>query len=185
MRIINVAQLAHIMMTGRGCASIQKRRIGRTLRMKLMCANAGGKVMIVSEYFTFEGESYVKASTYDEVLYKLKRANDKVSDLKSKLEKSEAENTSLMDSHIKLYNDAKDTIRCLKDENTSLKHRLQNMIDVCDGSCFLDEQNDRDKLIAELQDQHQQDCIRYNDMRTAYLVTLDELARLREQFGIG
>lgn len=44
---------------------------------------------------------------------------------------------------------------------------------------------DRDTLIAELQDQYQQDCIRYNDMRTAYLVTLDELARLREQFGIG
>lgn len=38
---------------------------------------------------------------------------------------------------------------------------------------------------AKLQDQHQQDCIRYNDMRTAYLVTLDELARLREQFGEG
>lgn len=38
---------------------------------------------------------------------------------------------------------------------------------------------------ANLQDQHQQDCIRYNDMRTAYLVTLDELARLREQFGVG
>lgn len=38
---------------------------------------------------------------------------------------------------------------------------------------------------AKLQGQHQQDCIRYNDMRTAYLVTLDELARLREQFGIG
>lgn len=38
---------------------------------------------------------------------------------------------------------------------------------------------------AKLQDQHQQDCIRYNDMRTAYLVTLDELAKLREQFGVG
>lgn len=43
----------------------------------------------------------------------------------------------------------------------------------------------KDTLIAKLQDQHQQDCIRYNDMRTAYLVTLDELARLREQFGAG
>ena len=43
----------------------------------------------------------------------------------------------------------------------------------------------KDTLIAKLQDQHQQDCIRYNDMRTAYLVTLDELARLREQFGVG
>ena len=43
----------------------------------------------------------------------------------------------------------------------------------------------KDALIADFQDQHQQDCIRYNDMRTAYLVTLDELARLREQFGMG
>lgn len=43
----------------------------------------------------------------------------------------------------------------------------------------------KDTLIAKLQDQHQQDCIRYNDMRTAYLVTLDELAKLREQFGVG
>lgn len=141
--------------------------------------------MIVSEYFTFEGESYVKAATYDEVLYKLKRANDKVSDLKSKLEKSEMENASLQDSHIKLYNDTKDTIRCLKDENKSLKQRIKDLEDVCDGSRFSDEEDDRDKLISELQDQHQQDCIRYNDMRTAYLVTLDELARLREQFVAG
>ena len=43
----------------------------------------------------------------------------------------------------------------------------------------------KDTLIAKLQDQHQQDCIRYNDMRIAYLVTLDELAKLREQFGVG
>ena len=183
-RIKNTVGIAHIMMIGLGHVLIQKHMIEQILRMKPMCAIAGGKVMIVSEYFTFEGESYVKAATYDEVLYKLKRANDKVSDLKSKLEKSEMENASLQDSHIKLYNDTKDTIRYLKDENKSLKQSLQNMTDVCDGSCFSDEEDDRDKLIAELQDQHQQDCIRYNDMRTAYLVTLDELARLREQFGI-
>lgn len=73
----------------------------------------------------------------------------------------------------------------LKDENTALKQRIKDLEDACDGSCFSDEKDERDKLIAELQDQHQQDCIRYNDMRTAYLVTLDELARLREQFGIG
>lgn len=43
----------------------------------------------------------------------------------------------------------------------------------------------KDTLIAKLQDQHQQDCIRYTDMRIAYLVTLDELAKLREQYGVG
>ena len=45
--------------------------------------------------------------------------------------------------------------------------------------------NSKSYDFAKLQDQHQQDFIRYNDMWTAYLVTLDELARLREQFGIG
>ena len=73
----------------------------------------------------------------------------------------------------------------LKAENTALKQRIKDLEDVCDGSCFSDGEDEKDKLIAELQDQHQQDCIRYNDMRTAYLVTLDELARLREQFGTG
>ena len=67
----------------------------------------------------------------------------------------------------------KNRIEELKAENTALKQRIKDLED------------ERDKLIAELQDQHQQDCIRYNDMRTAYLVTLDELARLREQFGVG
>ena len=140
--------------------------------------------MIVSEYFTFEGESYVKAATYDEVLYKLKRANDKVSDLKSKLEKSEMENTSLQDSHIKLYNDTKDTIRYLKDENKSLKQSLQNMTDVCDGSCFSDEEDDMDKLIAELQDQHQQDCIKINQLHVTIDTLVDKYSRLRKTAGM-
>ena len=140
--------------------------------------------MIVSEYFTFEGESYVKAATYDEVLYKLKRANDKVSDLKSKLEKSEMENASLQDSHIKLYNDTKDTIRYLKDENKSLKQSLQNMTDVCDGSCFSDEEDDRDKLIAELQDQHQQDCIKINQLHVTIDTLVDKYSRLRKSVGM-
>lgn len=38
---------------------------------------------------------------------------------------------------------------------------------------------------AKLQDQHQKDCIRINDLRTSYLITVDELAKLREQFGVG
>lgn len=83
--------------------------------------------------------------------------------------------------------------RELKAKNTALKQHIKDMEDICDGSCFSDyeelpygnEPEEKDALIAKLQDQHQQDCIRYNDMRTAYLVTLDELARLREQFGAG
>ena len=81
----------------------------------------------------------------------------------------------------------------LNDENTALKQHIKDLEDVCDGICFSDyedlpfggDEDEKDALIAKLQDQHQQDCIRYNDMRTAYLVTLDELAKLREQFGVG
>lgn len=140
--------------------------------------------MVVSKYYTFEGKDFVEADTYNEVLYKLKRANDKVYDLKSKLEKSEMENTSLQDIHIKLYNDTKDTIRYLKDENKSLKQSLQNMTDVCDGSCFSDEEDDRDKLIAELQDQHQQDCIKINQLHVTIDTLVDKYSKLRKTVGM-
>ena len=81
----------------------------------------------------------------------------------------------------------------LKAENTAIRQHIKDLEDVCDGICFSDyedlpfggDEDEKDALIAKLQDQHQQDCIRYNDMRTAYLVTLDELAKLRDQFGVG
>lgn len=63
----------------------------------------------------------------------------------------------------------------LKKENKDLFWKLKSM----------QEENDLEALIYELQDQHQQDCIRYNDMRTAFLKTVDELAMLRKQFGVG
>lgn len=88
----------------------------------------------------------------------------------------------IISKRAKELNDENDLVKA---ENASLKQRIKDLEDICDGSCFSDGEDEKDKLIAELQDQHQQDCIRYNDMRTAYLVTLDELARLREQFGVG
>jgi DNA-binding Xre family transcriptional regulator len=41
-----------------------------------------------------------------------------------------------------------------------------------------------EELCKDLQDQHQHDCIRYNDMRTAFLKAVDELVTLRKQFGV-
>ena len=43
----------------------------------------------------------------------------------------------------------------LNDENTALKQRIKDLENVCDGSCFSDEEDERDKLIVELKDQHQ------------------------------
>lgn len=91
------------------------------------------------------------------------------------------------------YQTAKRDVDELKAENTALKQHIKDMEDVCDGSCFSDyedlpfgdDEDERDKLIAKLQDKHKQDFIRLNDMRTAYIVTIYELAKLIEQFGVG
>ena len=69
----------------------------------------------------------------------------------------------------------------LEEERIRLNRERDKLIDERNNLL----ENSKAYDFAKLQDQHQQDCIRYNDMRTAYLVTLDELARLREQFGIG
>lgn len=104
--------------------------------------------------------------------------------LKDEIVRLDRENTDLQNSHIKLYNDTKDTIRCLKDENKSLKQRIKDLEDVCDGSRFSDEEDDRDKLISELQDQHQQDCIRINDLTTTVHVLARLYSTLRKNVGM-
>lgn len=145
---------------------------------KLESGICGGSPCIVSEFHSFEEESWIKATTYDDVLLRLKKANERITDLEQDILNKSTDELKQVE---KLSSENKS----LKDENKALKQRIKDLEDICNGSCFSDEEDDRDKLIDELQDQHQQDCIRYNDMRTAYLVTLDELARLREQFGEG
>ena len=90
----------------------------------------------------------------------------------------EKENSDIQNSHMKLYNDTKDEIRELKAEIERLRMKCgETPCKECDF--------DIEAVIVGLQDQHQQDCIRYNDMRTAFLKTVDELAMLRKQFGVG
>ena len=72
----------------------------------------------------------------------------------------------------------------LEEENESLKQRIKDLEDVCDGSCFSDEEDDRDKLISELQDQHQQDCIRINDLTTTVHVLAGLYSTLRKTVGM-
>lgn len=168
------------------------------------------------------GKNYIE---YDQVI-KI------ITEYEKTIRKLEKESENIQDSHMKLYNDTKDEIHRLKDENTTLKAENQRSSDslkeiensllyagryseslleknkellwklkeyeksdppkkFCgdcpceDGLPFSDDELDVDALISELQDQHQQDCIRYNDMRTAFLKTVDELAMLRKQFGVG
>lgn len=71
----------------------------------------------------------------------------------------------------------------LKAENKSLKQRIKDLEDVCDGSCFYDGEYEKDKLIAKLQDQHQQDCIRINDLTTTVRVLAGLYSTLRKNAG--
>ena len=72
----------------------------------------------------------------------------------------------------------------LNDENTVLKQYIKDMEDVCDGSCFSDGEDERDKLIAELQDQHQQDCIKINQLHVTIDTLVDKYSRLRNTVGV-
>ena len=72
----------------------------------------------------------------------------------------------------------------LKAENTAFKQRIKDLQDVCDGSFFYDEEDERDKLIAELQDQHQQDCIKINQLNVTIDTLVDKYSRLRKNVGM-
>ena len=72
----------------------------------------------------------------------------------------------------------------LKAENTAFKQRIKDLQDVRDGSFFSDEEDERDKLIAELQDQHQQDCIKINQLHVTIDTLVDKYSRLRKTAGV-
>lgn len=144
---------------------------------KLESGICGGSPCIVSEFHLFEGESWIRATTYDDVLLRLKKANERITDLeqdifnKSTDELKQAENLSSEN-------------KSLKDENKALKQRIKDLEDICNGSCFSDEEDEKDKLIAELQDQHQQDCIRINDLTTTVRVLAGLYSTLRKNVGM-
>lgn len=124
----------------------------------------------------------------NELNNRIKTQREKINSLQMELEEEKGKTITVFDGGITMRADIwriVDENKSLRDENKALKQRIKDLEDVCDSKYYVAEESELNKIIAKLQDQHQQDCIRYNDMRTAYLVTLDELARLREQFGIG
>ena len=72
----------------------------------------------------------------------------------------------------------------LRKENKMLKQRIKDLEDICNGSCFSDEEDEKDKLIAELQDQHQQDCIKINQLHVTIDTLVDKYSRLRKTAGM-
>lgn len=118
----------------------------------------------------------------------VKTQREKIDSLLKELEEEKGKTIVVSDGMITMRADMWEALNEnmeLKAENKALKQRIKDLEDVLDSKYYTAEESELNKLIVELQDQHQQDCIRYTDMRIAYLVTLDELAKLREQFGVG
>lgn len=200
---------------------------------KLESGICSGSPCIVSEFHSFEGESWIRATTYDDVLLRLKKANERIADLEKdrfnksmdelkRIEKLSSENKSLKQQNDYLKNifetayipesaesmlrktgfsqevidNAKERIESLKKElkaeNTALKQRIKDIEDVCDGSCFSDyedlpfgdDEDEKDELIAELQDQHQQDCIKINQLHVTIDTLVGKYSRLRKTVGM-
>ena len=72
----------------------------------------------------------------------------------------------------------------LKAENTAFKQRIKDLEDVCDGSCFANETDDRDEKIAKMQDRIDSDCVRINRLKVTINTLVDMYGLLRNQVGM-
>ena len=144
---------------------------------KLEIDICGTSPCIVSEFHLFEGESWIRATTYDDVLIRLKKANERITDL-------EQDRFNKSTEELKQVEKLSSENKSLKDENKALKQRIKGSEDVCDGSFFSDEEDERDKLIVELQDQHQQDCIKINQLNVTIDALVDKYSMLRNTVGM-
>ena len=144
---------------------------------KLESDICGTSPCIVSEFHLFEGESWIKASTYDDVLLRLKNANKRITDLEQDMFNKSTDELKQVE---KLSSENKS----LKDENKALKQQIKYLEDVCDGSCFANETDDRDEKIAKMQDRIDSDCVRINRLKVTINTLVDMYGLLRNQVGM-
>ena len=82
----------------------------------------------------------------------------------------------IISKRAKELNDENDLVKA---ENASLKQRIKDLEDVCDGSCFSDETDDRDEKIAKMQDRIDSDCVRINRLHATIDTLVEMYSRLR------
>ena len=144
---------------------------------KLESDICGTSPYIVSEFHSFEGESWIKASTYDDVLLRLKNANERIIDLEQDIFNKSTD-------ELKQVEKFSSENKSLKDENKALKQRIKDLEDICDGSCFANETDDRDEKIAKMQDRIDSDCVRINRLKVTINTLVDMYGLLRNQVGM-
>ena len=117
----------------------------------------------------------------------VKSQREKIDSLLKELEEEKGKTITISNGVITVRTDMLETINEneeLKAENTVLKQHIKDLEDVCDGNCFSDGEDERDKLIAELQDQHQQDCIKINQLHVTIDTLVDKYSMLRKTVGM-
>lgn len=151
---------------------------------------------------------------FDEALCRLYKANERINDIEQKRGERGIETFKGIEAILKINDELKAKNTALKQQNEYLKSIFESMSmaerpeDVmCKTGLFSEEaiceymkenettlqdmkktvyENDvdRDTLIAELQDQHQQDCIRINDLTTTVHVLAGLYSALRKNEGM-
>ena len=117
----------------------------------------------------------------------LKSHSEKIDSMTKEMKEEKGKTITTSDGAITMRGDMWKILNennALKDENTFLKQRIKDLEDVCDGSCFSDGEDEKDKLIAELQDQHQQDCIKINQLHVTIDTLVDKYSSLRKTVGV-
>lgn len=135
-------------------------------------------------FFELESKMYILERELND---RINTQREKINSLQMELEEEKGKTITISDGAITMRADmweALDENKELKDENTALKQRIKDLEDVCDGSCFSDGEDEKDKLSAELQEQHQQDCIRINDLTTTVRVLAGLYSTLRKNMGM-
>lgn len=117
----------------------------------------------------------------------VKSQREKIDSLLKELEEERGKTITISDGAITMRADMWEALnenKALKDENKSLKQRIKDLEDICDGSCFANETDDRDEKIAKMQDRIDSDCVRINRLKITIETLVDMCGLLRNQVGM-
>ena len=122
-----------------------------------------------------------------ELKERVKEQREKIDSLLKELEEEKGKTITISDGVITMRADMWQTInenKSLKEENKALKQRIKDLEDICDGSCFSDETDDRDEKISKMQDRIDSDCVRINRLKITIETLVDMYGLLRNQVGM-
>ena len=130
---------------------------------------------------------YLRNKTLIEHEETVKSQREKIDSLLKELEEEKGKTITISDGAITMRADMWEALnenKAFKDENTALKQRIKDLEDVCDGSCFANETDDRDEKIAKMQDRIDSDCVRINRLKVTINTLVDMYGLLRNQVGM-